>query len=295
VCLRVRRPPHFHWSPGQTAYLIMPGVSCVPFEAHPFTIASVDATSDETLGDVTQMAKEGLGETEPYWKELVFFIGVHGGFTKKLHDVAEKGGKVKVFVDGPYGKSPDLTDYDTSVLIAGGSGITFTLPLLLDGIKNIAAGKSNTKRIAFIWSIRDPSHLLCISETLETATKLAPPGLTISIRIYMTGDSALQQWDDVSVKSGKSGKEKPEPQVSHALPSPDDPTIQVTGGSRPNLKQLIQEEVDLTDGRIAVTVCGSQSVSTAVKDALGFPIAGPSSIMKGGPSITLHVESFGYA
>jgi len=111
----------------------------------------------------------------------------------------------------------------------------------------------------------------------------------------MTGDSALQQWDDVSVKSGKSGKEKPEPQVSHALPSPDDPTIQVTGGSRPNLKQLIQEEVDLTDGRIAVTVCGSQSVSTAVKDALGFPIAGPSSIMKGGPSITLHVESFGYA
>lgn len=114
----------------------MPGVSTIPFEAHPFTIASVDTTHEETRGDDISMAeKEVLGESEPYWKELVFFINSHDGFTKKLRDAAEKGGKMKVFVDGPYGKSPDLTDYDTSVLIAGGSGVSFTLPLLLDGIK----------------------------------------------------------------------------------------------------------------------------------------------------------------
>ena len=134
--LRLRRPPHFHWSPGQAAYLIMPGVSTVPFEAHPFTIASVDTVGDGTQRtDVPIMEKETLAKTEPYWKELVFFISVHGGFTSKLRDIAEKGGKAKVFVDGPYGKSPDLTRYDTSVLIAGGSGISFTLPLLLDGVR----------------------------------------------------------------------------------------------------------------------------------------------------------------
>jgi predicted ferric reductase len=135
VRLRLRRPPHFHWSPGQTAYLIMPEVSTIPFEAHPFTIASVDTTHGE--GDIFPITEEkgALGENEPHWKELVFFINVHGGFTKNLHDIAEKVGKVKVFVDGPYGKSPDLTDYDTSVLIAGGSGVSFTLPLLLDSIK----------------------------------------------------------------------------------------------------------------------------------------------------------------
>ena len=136
VRLRLRRPPHFHWSPGQTAYLIMPGVSTLPFEAHPFTIASVDTTRDETRGDASPVTeKEALGESEPFWNELVFFINVHSGFTKRLSNVAEKGGKVKVFIDGPYGKSPDLTDYDTSVLVAGGSGVSFTLPLLLDSIK----------------------------------------------------------------------------------------------------------------------------------------------------------------
>lgn len=43
------------------------------------------------------------------------------------------------------------------------------------------------------------------------------------------------------------------------------------------------------------TVCGSQSIAAAVKDALGFSISNPFAIMKGGPSITLHTEAFGYA
>ena len=137
VRLRVRRPPHFSWSPGQTAYLIMPGVSTLPFEAHPFTIASVDTAPGETHWDDVNPITERKtpGECEPSWKELVFFINIRSGFTKNLSDVAAKGGKVKVFVDGPYGKPPNLTDYDTSVLIAGGSGVSFALPLLLDSIK----------------------------------------------------------------------------------------------------------------------------------------------------------------
>ena len=136
VRLRVLRPSHFHWSPGQVAYLIMPGVSTVPFEAHPFTIASVDTADEKPQGDdAPTMEKEALAETEPYWKELVFIINVHSGFTKKLREVAEKSGKARVFVDGPYGSPPDLKQYDTSVLIAGGSGVTFILPLLLDGIR----------------------------------------------------------------------------------------------------------------------------------------------------------------
>ncbi|OAX32318.1 hypothetical protein K503DRAFT_702225, partial [Rhizopogon vinicolor AM-OR11-026] len=48
VRLRLSRPPHFHWSPGQTAYLIMPSVSTLPFEAHPFTIASFDSSLIQT-------------------------------------------------------------------------------------------------------------------------------------------------------------------------------------------------------------------------------------------------------
>lgn len=112
VRLRLRRPAHFHWAPGQTAYLTLPGVSGLPFEAHPFTIASVDTTSEHT-------EKSSNDELDPYWKEVVFFINVHGGFTKKLSEAAARGDTVKTFVDGPYGHVSDLSTEDTVVLIAG--------------------------------------------------------------------------------------------------------------------------------------------------------------------------------
>lgn len=115
VRLTLRRPSHFHWSPGQTAYLILPTVSSLPFEAHPFTIASFDSS---LLAD-TKNTDTALGESARYSKELVFLINVRGGFTKRLRRIAAENGTVKVLVDGPYGSAPDLRGYDTLVLIAG--------------------------------------------------------------------------------------------------------------------------------------------------------------------------------
>jgi len=110
----------------------------------------------------------------------------------------------------------------------------------------------------------------------------------------VTGATASGQQDNISVRSGKEGGEPLEEECR--TPSLlEDPTVQINRGSRPNLKQTLREEADFTDGRMGVTVCGSHLVAAAVKDALGFSISGPSAIMKGGPSITLHTEAFGYA
>jgi len=80
---------------------------------------------------------------------------------------------------------------------------------------------------------------------------LAPAGLDISIRIYLTGNSAFRQWEDVSVKSGKGDDEPRE--KSRTPPLLEDPAVQVTSGARPNLKQMLQEEADITNGRMGVT------------------------------------------
>ncbi|KAL6302876.1 hypothetical protein BKA93DRAFT_826973 [Sparassis latifolia] len=66
IRLQHSRPSHFNRSPGQTAYLLMPTVSALPFEAHPFTIVSIDTTNE-------------IGAAE-----LVFLINVRKGFTKRL-------------------------------------------------------------------------------------------------------------------------------------------------------------------------------------------------------------------
>jgi hypothetical protein len=42
-------------------------------------------------------------------------------------------------------------------------------------------------------------------------------------------------------------------------------------------------------------VCGSQAIASATRAALRFPVSSPANVLRGGPSVTLHVESFGYA
>jgi len=66
---------------------------------------------------------------------------------------------VQVMIDGPYGGcSIDLGEYESAFLIAGGSGITFTLGLLDDIVgRCIKQGRKNgeiTKKIEFAWCVR---------------------------------------------------------------------------------------------------------------------------------------------
>ncbi|KAF8126327.1 iron reductase [Boletus edulis] len=66
---------------------------------------------------------------------------------------------LQVMIDGPYGgSSVDLGQYESVLLVAGGSGITFTLGLLDDivgrCVKLRRRGGERTRRIEFAWCIR---------------------------------------------------------------------------------------------------------------------------------------------
>lgn len=102
IRLTLRR--RISWTPGQHAYVILPSVSTLPFEAHPFTIASIP----ENGGD----SKEN---------DVVFLVRGRGGFTQRLreHATQNHGGRVPAFLDGPYGCPPDLRPFSTCILVAG--------------------------------------------------------------------------------------------------------------------------------------------------------------------------------
>jgi len=213
--------------------------------------------------------------------------------------VAARKGQVKVFVDGPYGPSPHLGCYDTSVLVAGGSGISYTLPVFLNVIDCVRKGKSSCRRVVFIWSIRGADYVQWIEDTLIKAVQLAPPSLKISIRIFITDPLSIAG-SELSISALSSPVEKkgaPEHNVTKrdSLSS----LLSLRGvkmeAGRPNLDALLKEEISSASGRMSVSVCGSQGISRAVRHALRFPVSGPSTILIGGPSVTLYDESFGYA
>ncbi|KAK7741890.1 hypothetical protein SLS62_010901 [Diatrype stigma] len=112
--------------PGKHCYVWIPQIRA--FETHPFTIAS----------------------TNPL--ELV--INTYSGFTKDLHNFAnaKPGATLKASLEGPYGTNPDPMDYDKVVLVAGGSGATFTFGIAADMLGRM--NEESKQRIDFIWSVR---------------------------------------------------------------------------------------------------------------------------------------------
>ncbi|KAF9444633.1 hypothetical protein P691DRAFT_807110 [Macrolepiota fuliginosa MF-IS2] len=294
VQLTIPKPRFFHWRPGQCAYLTFPGVSASPLEAHPFTISTIDDGSENS--------------------HLKFFIRVQKGATKRLFNSAEGSGEVRVLLDGPYSSPPLLIGYDTVLLIAGGSGVAFTLPLFLDLIKRSKQRGPMCRRLTFVWTIRNMDHLTWIqSELLEVLQDL-PSHLTLSIHIFITGaaDAAaqgdveedLEALDDDTASNSEAHKsdneDTTEGQNEKAIGSSNInkttkdllvlPMVKIHQG-RADLDKLIRDEVMLAKDTMSVNVCGIHGLTGAVRKAMQYPRM--LDILKGGPTISLHVEAFG--
>lgn len=156
-------------------------------------------------------------------------------------------------------------------------------------------------------------HMEWISQTLSKALELAPSNVDIAVRIFVTGQSGQilpreGSWnEDESIHSSSEGASP----VNKTRPSSllNFPAVQLAQG-RPDLSALLREEVETNTGRLSVTgkqavsytcsranvalviVCGSEGIARACRAALRLPM---STALNGGPSVVLHVESFGYA
>jgi len=115
--------------PGTHCFLWIPRVR--GFETHPFTVASA--------GDGS----------------MSFVVAAYDGFTRDLHNYAVKnpGAQLRASIDGPYGTVPDFTMYDKIVLIAGGSGGSFTFGIAINTIRKLATDSKSL--IEFVWVVRE--------------------------------------------------------------------------------------------------------------------------------------------
>lgn len=194
--------PGISWQAGQHVFLTCHSI--VPLQSHPFTIASL-----------------------PDDGKLELFIRAENGGTRRLFRYASKNGKVlggldsapaarsrTAFVEGPYGTIRSLRQFDSVVLLAGGMGATFTMPLLRD-IASVWTKESKgqirqgslqarrlaaTKRIRFVWVIKSRAQLSLFETQLQSvladvaACHLRQPDFEreLEISIYITCDEKLE-------------------------------------------------------------------------------------------------------
>lgn len=153
--------------PGKHCFVWIPKIRML--ESHPFTVVA----------------------SEP----MEFVVSAYDGFTGDLHRyaLANPGAKLKASVDGPYGTFPDPMGYDKVILIAGGSGASFTFGLAVNMLERM--GPESTTNITFIWAVKKHDHFDWYSDHLDTL-RTHDHSPRVSVSLYTTNAPNTAESDE---------------------------------------------------------------------------------------------------
>ncbi|OKL62813.1 hypothetical protein UA08_01870 [Talaromyces atroroseus] len=255
-----------NWNPGSYARVYIPRFDMV--WAHPATLLSTPTSHD---GD------------------LVFLFRSYRGFTRKIHAAAaaESQKSHRTLIGGPCPSSQlDLGCFDTLVLIAGSTGVTFTLSNLLDLAHRAQQRKPLPLRVLhFTWVIKKKSWISWVAEELQSAFEaLAEAGIETHFNIYITCDDSIAG-DSIS-SSSKVGCQCNDG-CKCCQQSPNDPAIEITEKKvstsknelgiapyaailtgRPTFHHFLAGAICQAQGETAVAVCGPLGLSVSVRSAV---------------------------
>lgn len=177
---------HDPWHIGQHFYLCFPNVSY--WQMHPFTPFSLPV---ERMGSIKHayLFRARNGET---LKVAQFLRNRSTGRA----DAGSHAQNLDVVLAGPYGvpETDHLSSSTNIICVAGGTGITYVLPVLLDQIRHI---DSKNRKLELIWMVRHKKDIEWIRDeltTLESASITMP----LTIHIFVTredlGVKAQMKW-----------------------------------------------------------------------------------------------------
>jgi ferric-chelate reductase len=273
--VKVSVPSTMKWTPGQHVFVRFLTSDLHLLTAHPFTISSACRTPNES------------GKSS----ELVFYIKPRGGVTGRLRAMAAKspGCTKKIFIEGPYGgvSEPHMAQFDTILVIAGGSGGGFSLAMVdealrLTGMAPSANEKdrSHRRNIQVVFSTRDHTmadwYIEEIESRISQSTMLSTDpdnGFETSVSVHVTaqrnsGFSSSSESDDVKGTGGKAPPTEVTTTGSFSL--------NVHRNARPDISGLVARTAAMAHvqgthmqkkQRVGVLVCGPASMLHDTRNA----------------------------
>ncbi|KAG8736987.1 hypothetical protein FRC10_008673 [Ceratobasidium sp. 414] len=229
-----------------------------PFESHPLTILNAD------------LATTALPQSSPTSIGITLGARAVGDWSCALNRLASETGsggdvRVSVMLDGPYGGlSLDLGDFESVLLVAGGSGATFTLGVLDDIVGRIVrhhrAKGEKTRYIKYVWFIKS----------------YACDGTSLSLSFHFYVTCLCDPGNLSTIRNSKT---------EEAKPMIEDLLAPMLEGSQDAEKG----SMGFTTGGIAVAASGPESLVCQARNAVAR--VGPSAAMRVG-GVQVHTELF---
>jgi len=263
---KIRR---FQSKPGQHVYLSIPPesrplLSSAPwihdFLYNPFSVAKASGT------DITLVLR-----------------ALHGPTTKALSTLAQLSkAKPPIKIQGPLGCSqrfPNLAaEYDRVLLVAGGIGSTFILPIYLHVQEQLAAEGKSSDRAKLIWSMRSAAEAIWAVDSEKKNTVVEDK----NAKVFLTrSNSDDQQHGDEPIPADGSVE-------LDELQWTEEPVKATGGRERPDLRKIVDGTFRHgNEERVAVLVCGPKQMARELREQVGRWV-------KKGRDVYFHDESFGW-
>ncbi|KAG0313527.1 hypothetical protein BGZ99_008837 [Dissophora globulifera] len=228
---RIRMDTPVPHMPGQHIYVCVPSISLIQW--HPFTISSADRTS------------------------LTVHARAVGGFTKNLCRWPENTLR-RVILAGPYGEAVRVgrgSDSSKIIFVAAGSGLTYSMPILMDLLHRRRLQYSSNCPVEIVWCVRHPDEVQWFQEELEMALDAAQGYL----------DSSEKDKEDVDLISSDSPETKIRLLIHYKSASFGDQEAVVVTTPPPS---------SMKDHSAASSTAGSTKSTTIQATALNVPFAG---------------------
>ena len=176
------------------------------------------------------------------------------------------GGKneVELLLEGPYGESksylPELLLKRTNeeiLLVAGGVGVTYTLPIYLALLEKYRS----PARITFVWFVKTIAEVGWMIEVLGNAP------CDVNVAVYITGNESRGKLTDLGgMKKG----------IKAYLPQ-----------EREHIANIVDRMFEQDERRVYVFACGPRSMARALRSEVGFHV------MRDGRDVVYREEQFG--
>ncbi|QDS77776.1 hypothetical protein FKW77_005259 [Venturia effusa] len=268
--------------PGQFYYLYQP-LGWKGWENHPFSLGSFTRpgqsspppsvssreeewnkealVSGQTSNRILATNSSADGDVVGVPQQLTFFIRPFDGWTRRLAnrclDNPSKTASSRLLIEGPYGHSSQLHNYESILLIAGGTGISANLPYMEEHIYRQAKGMPlRTRQMELLLAGRKPGfiHDLCAKELRPMLGKK-------DIKTSFFSTAVVQDYahkeNDNQIDDQGAGAER----------------VDIING-RPDITNAIREaarvhmEGGSESGRLAILVCGPAGMADEARSAV---------------------------
>ena len=316
------------WHAGQHVLLSIPRFGIL--QSHPATILSTPTSHN---GDLIFILKAQKGFTARLNASATSSkVSVLSGkeisrpSTASLSTSADRGESAQpmmpkyiALISGPYGCShSDFACFSSTLLVAGSTGITFTLSILLDIAERAQKTNLPLRHVSFVWIIKSSNSVPWVSDELKTAIrKLNKSRITLDVSIFVTMDTELLQANKFGEKIRGCrcttpvcycNRDLPRPQKSKSkhpvietvrpVPSrsnSSDSQMMTMRSGRPDIEHMLWDILEGAEGETGVAVCGPLSLGVRCRNAVSST-SSRRGVHKGtgAQGVYLHVEGFSW-